>query len=151
MAGEKQLFPVFELPEILNESQMAEPEKFRKSHFFDFETGDFAKDGGNRVRETDGHTAWAQWCIKVIQVERYACLAYSSDIGIEAEEIRRQPTRKAAESVLARTVTEALLVHPMTETVRGFTYKWTGDNLKAGFTVYPKEGAPITINSQITT
>lgn len=151
MAGEKQLFPVFELPAILNEGQGTESNKYKKSHYFDFENGDFAKDGGNRVCEADGYTAWAQWCMKVVQVERYACLAYSSDIGIEADEVRRQPTRKAAESVLARTITEALLVNPMTEAVRGFKYTWVGDNLKTTFTVYPKEGAPITISTQITT
>ncbi|WHH58317.1 DUF2634 domain-containing protein [Petroclostridium sp. X23] len=148
--ADKQLFPVFEAPEVLQETT-TETQKFKRSYYFDYETGDFAKDGGNRVRQADGHTAWAQWCLKIVQIERYACLAYSSDIGIEMEEVRKQPTRKAAEAVLERTITEALLVHPMTESVRGFSFQWDGDNLGTEFTVYPKEGVAITINTSVTT
>jgi hypothetical protein len=147
----KKLFQTFDPPDSLTTDRKAEQAKFKRSYYFDFEAEDFVKDGGNRVKEADGHTALAHWCIKVLQTERFSCYAYYSSIGIETEEVRRQPTRKAAESVLERTITEALLVHPMTDSVREFDYSWVGDNLTAEFTIYPKEGAPITGSTAVTT
>ncbi|NSW90205.1 MAG: DUF2634 domain-containing protein [Firmicutes bacterium] len=140
--ADKNLFPVFEMPLVMPEEQKTSTIKYGRSWKFDFELGDFVMDGGNKVKEADGHTAWAQWCMKTLLTERGSCLAYSDAIGIESDEVRKQPSRKAAESVLERTVTEALLADPRTDSVRDFKFTWTGDNVYASFTVYPKIGAP---------
>lgn len=147
MAG-KQLFPIFELPDVLQEEEISKI-PYKKSWYFDFEKGDFALDGGNKVRIANEHEAWAQWCAKAVQTERYAYLAYSSDFGVELEEVRKQPTRQAAESMLERTITEALMVHPMTEAVRDFSFEWEGDSVTVTFTVYPRIGTPVTLNTTV--
>ena len=93
--------------------------------------------------ESDGCTAWVQWCLKMCLTERFAFLSYSSAIGVETEEARKQPTRQATESVLERTITEALLADSRTEAVRGFSFQWAGDGVYVTFSAYPKIGAPV--------
>lgn len=46
----KQLFPVFDVPEI-NTPAQPEREHYRPSVFFDFTVGDFTRDGANRMVE----------------------------------------------------------------------------------------------------
>ena len=82
MAGT--LLPVFEVPEFINESQQYDT-KYKRSVKWNVETGDFERDGANRMVECDGKEAFMTWCYKVVQTERYACLAYPSSIGVEME------------------------------------------------------------------
>ena len=150
MTSKKQLFSVFNLPEAMVVDENTISDKNKKSYLFDFETGDFSRDGGCRVEEADNRMAWVQWCRKCILTERYAHIAYSGDIGIEFEMVRKQPNRKAMESALEKTITEALRVHPMTESVRNFKYIWEGDNLITTFDIYPRDGFPVSIETQLT-
>jgi len=133
-------YPVFDVPTII---ESAHSRVAKRSWRFDFQSGDFETDGGNKVQEADEYVAWAQWCIKCVQTERFSKLAYTSDIGIESAEIHRQTSRKGAEAVLEKTITEALRVHLNTESVRDFTFTWNTDQLIAEFIVYPREGAPL--------
>lgn len=138
----KNLFPTFEMPDINPLNNSGNQIKYGRSWYFDFETGDFVKDGGNHIKESDGHTAWIQWCIKTCLTERFAFLAYSDAIGVENEEVKQQPNRKASESVLERTITEALLADPRTDSVQNFSFKWSGDEVYISFVAYPKVGLP---------
>ena len=47
----------------------------------------------------------------------------------------KEKTNAAVESAVERTITEALLVNPRTEYVRGFEFTWNGDELFCSFTV----------------
>lgn len=141
------LYPTFDVPGPLD--SQTETRKAVGSWHFNVMEGEFLTDGGNKVQRADEWTAWAQWCMKVVKIERFAHLAYSGQIGIETDEIRNQPTRPAAESLLEKNVTEALMVHPNTKSVREFEYAWDGDHLKAIFKVYPTSGTPITISTTV--
>jgi len=133
------LYPTFEAPEVVEQKQPGI--KYGKSWCFDFQKGDFALDGGGKIRLLDGHRAWVQWCIKTVLTQRYSCLIYGKEYGIETDEVSRQPTRAVTESEVARTITEALLVDPRTEAVRDFEFKWNGDELYVSFTVVPTIGS----------
>ena len=113
-----QLFPVFDLPEIPDDPEYEE--RYRSSVAFDFDKGDFVRDGSNKMVRADGREAFMQWCWKVIQTEREAFLAYSDDIGTEFEDMEDFPDKDSRESEIERTITDALLVHPATEYVRNF-------------------------------
>lgn len=63
-----QLFPVFDLPEIPDDPEYEE--RYRSSVAFDFDKGDFVRDGSNKMVRADGREAFMQWCWKVIQTER---------------------------------------------------------------------------------
>lgn len=141
------MIPVFDPPEIIEQANET-TQTFKRSYYFDFETGDFRTDGGNRVLSATGYDAWVQWCIKAVQTERYACIAYPDNYGAELDDVRNQPNRKAAESAMARTITETLTQHPMTESVRGFSHSWDSDGLITTFTVYPRDGAPVEVTTQ---
>ncbi|MBO8169358.1 MAG: DUF2634 domain-containing protein [Thermoanaerobacteraceae bacterium] len=137
------LYPVFEVPEIVEQQQQTEPApKYGRSWLFDFEKGDFVVDGTGRVVEADGHTAWVQWCVKTVLTERFAHVIYSIDYGTEIKQALKQPSRKAVEAELERVITEALLVDPRTERVTDFAFEWDGDIVKVSFTTVPVVGPP---------
>lgn len=119
----EQLFPVFDLPEIPDDPEYEE--RYRPSVAFDFEKGDFVRDGSNKMVRADGREAYMQWCWKVVQTEREAFLAYSDEIGTEFEHMEDFPDRDSRESEIERTITDALLVHPATEYVRDFIFDYS--------------------------
>jgi len=135
---ERQLFPVFDLPEIPDNPEY--DERYKPSVFFDFEKGDFVRDGANKLVPANGKEAYIQWCLKVIATERETCLAYGSDIGTEFEEMD-ESDRESTESEIERTITETLLVHPATEYVRDFSFSHDPGEIRVSFLVkgYPWE------------
>ena len=136
--ADKNLFPVFDVPEIQTPAP-AEEQKYKPSVYFDYAMGDFRLDGANKMVIADGKEAWEQWCIKTVLTERLSCLSYSSDIGTELDDALKQAGIDAVESSLERTITEALMVNPRTEYVRGFEFTWASDGLHCDFTVKGKE------------
>lgn len=136
--AQKQLFPVFDLPEIPDTEELEE--RYSPSAYFDFEKGDFVRDGAGKIKKSEGKDAYIQWCLKVVSTERYSCLAYSSDIGVELDQVV-EADRAAAESIIERTITEALMMHRATEYVRDFSFLYKADEVYVTFTVkgYPWE------------
>lgn len=136
--SERQLFQVFDLPEIPDDTEY--DERYQSSVYFDFETGDFIRDGANKLVRANGKEAYIQWCMKAIATERETCLAYSSDIGTEFEELDKID-RESTESEIERTITETLLVHPATEYVRDFSFFHDPGEIRISFIVkgYPWE------------
>lgn len=137
--ADNQLFPVFDLPEIPDVPEY--DEIYRPSAYFDYETGDFLRDGANRIVASDGREAYMQWCVKAVSTERESCLAYSDDIGTEFEELADISDTESRESYIELTITEALIVHPATEYVKDFEFTHDGDGTWVSFVVkgYPWE------------
>lgn len=132
MAGE--LFPVFDIPEITEESSEYDT-AYRRSLKWDVEAGDFARDGANRLVECSGREAFMVWCYKVAQTERHTCMAYPSEIGVEMESAMEEDDVETVESMVERTITDALMVNPRTESVQGFEFSWDSDEMHCRFQV----------------
>lgn len=130
----EQLFPVVEVPEFIEES-MAYDTQYKRSVRWDFAKGDFVRDGANRMVEADGRTAFATWCYKIAQTERFRCMAYPNSIGTEMERAMADSDEKTVESMVQRTITEAMMVNPRTEWVREFVFTWNGDDMTCSFSV----------------
>lgn len=130
----EELFPVFEVPELIGENSEYD-NRYKRSAMWDFEIGDFKRNGAKQIVEADGIEAYRTWCIKTAYTERFSHLAYPSEIGVEMEEARKEPDEKAVESSIERTITEALMVNPRTEYVRDFKFRWNGDNINISFLV----------------
>lgn len=128
------LFPVVKVPEFIPESQTYDT-VYRRSVKWDPEAGDFVRDGANRMVECDGREAFAIWCFKVAQTERYRCLAYPDTIGTEMERAMDNNDEKTIESMVQRTITEALMVNPRTEDVLDFEFSWDADTMHCRFKV----------------
>lgn len=139
------LFPVFDVPEIDTTTQ-SEQRVYKPSVYFDFASGDFKRDGAYKMVTATGKEAYMQWCQKVVMTERDACLAYTTDIGVEKEAALSKGDRAAVESALEKTITEALMVNNHTEYVRSFEFTWEGDNLWMSFTAKGKEWEETTIS-----
>lgn len=143
--AENNLFPVFDVPELETQTQ-EQTRQYKPSVYFDFEAGDFRRDGAYRMTTATGKEAYMQWCRKAVMTERDTCLAYSTDIGIEGEAALAEADRAAVESALEKTITEALMVNTHTEYVRSFEFQWKADELRITFTVKGKEWEEATIN-----
>lgn len=120
---------------------------------FDYETGEFKRDGRNKIMEASGIESWKSWCINCLSTERYAHLAYSTDFGIETKAIFAAETRSAAESILVRQVTEAILADPYgrSEYLTFNNIDWsTPDAVYVDFTVYGINDVSIDIQTYIT-
>lgn len=99
---------------------------YKGSVYFDDRTGDLLRNGKNQIIPSSGTDAWHHWCIKCLQTPRYACLAYPSDYGVEIEPAFRASTREEAESILTRTITEALEADPYErlQYIQSIEYNW---------------------------
>lgn len=128
------LFPVVEVPEFISENTEYDTQ-YKRSVRWDPAKGDFVRDGANRMVECDGREAFAIWCFKIAQTERYRCLAYPDSIGTEMERAMDNDDEKTVESMVQRTITDALMVNPRTEYVRDFVFEWNGDNMHCTFKV----------------
>lgn len=144
------LFPVFEVPEIDTTTQ-DKHRKYYPSVFFDYDTGDFRLDGAHRMTEAAGQEAYMQWCRKVVMTERDACLAYSTDIGIEGEYALSLGDHDAVEAALEKTITEALMVNIHTEYVRDFEFTWSADEIRVTFTVKGRSWEEVQLSTSIPT
>lgn len=128
-----ELFPVVDISEFPEED--VNIEKYKPSVYFDFETGDFRRDGANRMVVADGREAFLQWCLKVTETERETFLAYGSDIGTEMEGLSNLPDWESRESEIESTITDALMVHPATEAVYDFEFEHSADECRVTFIV----------------
>lgn len=132
------LFPVVEVPDFISENTEYDTQ-YKRSVRWDPEKGDFARDGANRMVECDGREAFAIWCFKIAQTERYRCLAYPDSIGTEMERALDNDDEKTVESMVQRTIEDALMVNPRTEFVRDFVFTWDADNMNCTFKVKDKD------------
>ena len=106
-----------------------------RSVYFDYETGDFLRDGSGNMVPADGREAYRQWCLKTVMTERFTCLSYTTDIGTEMIEALAHADRAAVESAVERTINEALMVNPKTEYVRDYVFSWRNETLGCTFNV----------------
>lgn len=143
------LYPVFEMPELVEQQLTLPAPQYGKSWLFDFEKWDFVVDGAGRVVQADPHESWAQWCVKAVLTERFGYLVYGPGYGCELEQARRQTSRQAVEAELERGITEALLVDLRTKLVKDFVFEWEGDAVKVAFTAVPMIGTPERIEVKI--
>lgn len=149
------LFPVGYEAEVITEEDLARgtPVGYRNGIAFDYETGDFKRDGKNRILDSDGIESWKSWVINCIQTERYAHLAYSTDFGISTAAAMRAESREEAESILTREITEALLADPYrrTEYVEYIDFAWTApDAVTVSATIHGITDVTIDITAYLT-
>ena len=141
--------------EIITEEDIEdeEPKGYRNGIAFDEAIGDFKRDGGHRLLDSDGIESWRSWCTNCMQTERYKHLAYSTDFGIELDAVYAAESREEAESILVREITEALLADPYerTEYVEDIEIQWTqADAAVVKATIHGKEDVTIDVTAYIT-
>ena len=101
--------------------------KYRSAPLFDFQTGDFVRDGAGRIVMADGKEAFAQWCLKVCVTERGTKLAYSDKIGTEIMSAVKESDAESVKSSIERTI--------------NFSFSIDGDHLFVDFVVKGKNWA----------
>ena len=129
------------------------PIGYRPGVAFDWNAGDFVRDGRNILKEASGVESWQQWCQNCIQTERYKHLAYSDDFGIELDEVFKAETREEAESILTRQINEALEADPYGRTayIDSISYTWAApDAVQVDVTVVGIADVTIDVTAYLT-
>lgn len=136
------------------EDLTSEPEnRYLNGVAFDYKAGDFQRDGKNKLMDANGIESWKSWCHNCIQTERYSCLAYGPDLGIETAEAFSAESREEAESILARQITEAIMADPYQRTlyVSDIIFSWEApDAVTVDVTIQGVEDVTIDITAYIT-
>ena len=133
----EQLFPVFDLPSIAQQTQDDTDKYFWPGPLFDFYLGDFVRDGANRVITVNGYDSYVLWVLKTLKTQVGACAAYP-EYGIDIDGALSEPNRAAIQSAFERTITEGLMRNPRTERVYSFEFGWSADELAIAFIVKPR-------------
>lgn len=153
MAGN--LFPTGFETEIITDEDLASQRTigYRNGIAFDYEIGDFMRDGMNKMLDSTGIESWKSWCINCLSTERYSRLAYGTDFGISTAAAFKAASREEAESILTREITEALLADPYerTEYVEEIEFNWTApDGVEVRIIAKGIEDVSIDITAYIT-
>ena len=149
------LFPDGYEEEIITEADLASGKTvgYRNGISFDYEKGDYPRDGANKLLDSTGIESWKSWCINCLLTERYKHLAYSTDFGIELDAALKATSREEAESILTRQITEALMADPYERTayVSDITFNWTApDSVAVDVTVHGIDDVTIDITAYLT-
>lgn len=149
------LFPEgYESEIITDEDLISEnPVGYRNGIAFDYEAGDFQRDGMNKILSSTGIQSWKDWCINCLHTERYKHLAYSTDFGIELDAVLKASGREEAENILTRQISEALMADPYGRTayVSEITYDWTApDTVAVSLTVHGVDDVTIDLVAYLT-
>ena len=149
------LFPEGYEDEVITDLdlQADQPAGYRNGIAFDYELGDFPRDGMNKMLDSNGIESWKSWCINCLQTERYAHMAYSTDFGIELDAAMSANSRDEAENILTRQITEALMADPYERTayIEDIVFNWeTDDSLVVSVTIHGVDDVTIDITAYIT-
>lgn len=149
------LFPEGYEAEVIEESDLVDGGVigYRNGIAFDYERGDFMRDGKNQMLDSDGIESWRSWCINCLQTERYKHLAYSTDFGIEIDKAMKAKSRAEAENILTREISEALLADPYGRTayVEELVFDWTApDTISVKATIQGINDVSIDLEAYIT-
>lgn len=106
----------------------------KKGYEFDFQKGITKTTMSGMSVRSDAYEAYKFWVWKCLHTERFQYPTYSSDFGVEIREIIDQDYDKLiTESEIKRTIEEALKIHPHTENVEDFEFRWFSDHLQIRF------------------
>lgn len=149
------LFPEGYEEEIITQAELesGRPIGYRNGIAFDYRMGDFARDGMNKMLDSDGIESWKSWCINCLHTQRYKHLAYSTDFGIDSDAAMKATSRGEAESILSREITEAILADPnkRAEYIEEIVFDWTApDALAVNVTIHGVDDVTIDITAYIT-
>lgn len=141
---------LFDVPDLA-EDVAAEDEvvEYGRSWAFDFIAGDFVNIGGV-TPETEGHRAWADWCVKTVLTQRWAFIIYPDDYGTDLDEVRSASGRSESETLIENEIVDALSADPRTDRVHDFDFEWQGDSCVVTFAVEPSEGSSEVIKVDLT-
>lgn len=149
------LFPDGYDDEVVREDELQPdtPIGYRNGIAFDYQRGDFPRDGMNKMLDCDGIESWKSWCINCLRTERYKHLAYSTDFGIDLDAVFTASSHDAAESILTREINEAILADPYgrAEYIEEMTLDWTApDTVCVALTIHGIDDVTIDITAYIT-
>lgn len=149
------LFPESYDEETMDASELVDttPVGYRPGVAFDIKTGDFIRDGRNRLLDSTGVESWQSWVMNNIETERYKHLAYNSDYGVEWERVFAAPSQDEAESIMTRQITEAIMADPYGRTayVDELEFEWTNpDSVQISATIVGIDDITIDITLYMT-
>lgn len=151
---ENNLFPEDidnELVDLEDENE-TEVTGYKLASYFDFNSGDFVLNGKGQIITADGVTGYTQWCETVLATDRYNHESYTTDIGIDFNQVFAASSREEAETILESEITEALECDPYgrTQYVQNVICEWIGpDTVEVTVDVVALDNEIVTINKTL--
>lgn len=125
---------------------------YRSGVAFDYQLGDFQRDGMHKLMGCTGVESWEAWCINCLRTERGKHLAYNTDFGIDMDAALKAGSREEAESILIREITEALMADPYERTayISDITFTWESlDTVAVSVTIHGIDDVTIDISTYL--
>lgn len=131
------LFPSGSL-ESTNLTDSSLTNEYKGSYAINFDTMEFIKNPDGTTKILDVFETYIQWCQLAMMTARYKYMAYTSRFGRDI--IGKTVDQKAMELELKRVTKEALMVHPMTESIGDFVFTWGNGEVYYTYAVTTKTG-----------
>lgn len=117
-------------PSLENNTQIIKNESAsnfvqKRTYALDLSTMQFIKNPDGTVKLLDEFESYMQWCQLALITARTKFIAYSNKFGVD--EVQVNLDHDLTESEIKRVTTEALSVHPLTESVSDFSFTWNTD------------------------
>ena len=132
------VYPTINLPTLVAPRSQRNPKLDKIAPSFNFEFGEFEFTLDGRPKMATPQETFEQWCVKVCFTERVTKAAYTYRYGVELEEIATISDIAVARSQIVKTISEAIMAHPITEWVKNFHIKIKGDCVWVAFDVKGK-------------
>lgn len=125
-----------------------EEAEYKGSYKFDFNKGEFVKNADGSIIKCDDTEAYKQWC-QLAMATPLGLLGYSTLFGHELNTLAGTEYSKGAiELEVKRMTQEALMVHPRTKEVTGFSFTWhNSGELYYSYTVVTSDGISFSLDN----
>lgn len=142
------LFPVWAMPgPVAAQVGQTATIQYPPDYLFDFERGEFVKDGAGRPVKCDGYTAWAQWITLANLTQRGRFMGVPNWFGVDFDGAMRKPGQGAYQAYIAREHADASRPHRGTGQCQNFQFRSEqGDESHYSFEVHPARGTAIRID-----
>jgi hypothetical protein len=133
------------MPRVIPAIQaLVPPVTYLSAPGYDFERMAWMIDGSGNPIMVDGYTAWEQWCMMTIMIQRYAFLVFRRRYGTDLNLIMHMFARPDAEAMAVHVIRDSLTSDKRTRNVTNFQFDWSlgPDTMLVTCDIVPTIGDP---------
>jgi len=139
------LYSTFTMPRVIPAIEALLPDvTYLPAPGYDFQRMAWMIDGSGNPIMVDGYTAWEQWCMMTIMIQRYAFLVFRRRYGTDLNIIMHMFSRNDAEAMTVHVIRDSLTTDRRTKDVTNFAFDWSlqPDTMLVTCDIVPTVGDP---------
>ena len=115
------LYSTFTMPRVIPAKEALMPSvTYLPAPGYDFQRMCWMVDGAGNPIMVDGYTAWEQWCMMTIMIQRYAFLVFRRRYGTDLNLIVHMFSRPDAQAMAVHVIRDSLTSDKRTKDVTNF-------------------------------